>query len=256
MAPIKFEENIKEKLEQRSIQPSSNAWQSLEQKLNADDKKRIKNKFWWFGVAASVIGLLFIIQQFVGIDNTNQAIPAIIVESERDTFNNPKESPIVVKETKQAAPKRPEVINVNRKPHTDVSYKTVNNNRKTKQKTPIKAPVTAKNEEKPKALKAAKITEVDVTASIANVADSLNNSDTQITAIESSGTEVEVLLNAATKDVQLSDINKTMNTVSIDANALLEDVETELPPSMRGQLFKVIEKNFKTVKTAVVTRNK
>ena len=96
MAPIKFEENIKEKLERRSLQTSVDAWQSLEQKLNAADKKRHKNKFWWFGIAASVIGLLFILQQFTSFDSSNQVTPTIISESEDNILNKAIESPLII----------------------------------------------------------------------------------------------------------------------------------------------------------------
>jgi len=46
MAPIKFEENIREKLEQRTIEPSIQAWESLEQRLNTDEKKQSKICFY------------------------------------------------------------------------------------------------------------------------------------------------------------------------------------------------------------------
>jgi len=255
MAPIKFEENIREKLEQRSLQPSTNAWQSLEQKLNADTKKRNKNKFWWFGIAAGFIGLLFIVQQFVSINNTNQVIPTIIVESESDTLNKQIEAPLVIEEPLQVVQAQPEEAPTNIKSNTASAFVTTANSAKTKEQASLKVSVIAKNEDTPSVLKTEIISEDDVTTSIANVTDPLPNNVTQITALETSGSEIEALLKAATKDIQLSDNNKTIKAVSIDANALLEDVETEMPPSLRGQLFKVIEKNFKAAKTAIATRN-
>ncbi|MBT8296363.1 MAG: hypothetical protein KJO51_08095, partial [Gramella sp.] len=52
MAPIKFEEHIKDKLEQREIQPSAGSWDTLSSRLNASEK-RSGNK-WWLPAAAAV----------------------------------------------------------------------------------------------------------------------------------------------------------------------------------------------------------
>jgi len=255
MAPIKFEENIKEKLEQRSLQPSTNAWQSLEQKLNVDDKKRNKNKFWWFGIAASVIGLLFIIQQFVNINSPNQAIPAIIVESETNIISTQINTPLIIEETQQVAQESSEDTQLNQKVNMISSNKMAHEKRKSTQQSPIKVSVIAKNENKQSLSKVATVLKDDVMFSLADITESSPNDVNEIAVSETSVSEIDALLNAATMDIQSSDSNKTMNTVSIDANTLLEDAETEMPPSLRGQLFKTIEKNFKTVKTAVATRN-
>lgn len=255
MAPIKFEENIKEKLEQRSLQPSADAWQSLEQKLNAAHKKRHKNKFWWFGIAASVIGVLIIIQQFTSFDSTNQVTPTVISESEDNILNNAIESLLIIEETQQVVQEQSEDTPLTQKLNTTSSNKTVHEKHKVKQQSPIKVSVIAKSEDTPSHLQVAKVSKEDVVVSLTNISDASPNDVNEIAASETGVSEIEALLNAATKDIQLSDQNKTINTVSIDANTLLEDVETEMPPSLRGQLFKTIEKNFKTVKTAVATRN-
>ena len=34
MAPIKFEENLRDKLEERSLQPSANSWSKLSDRLD------------------------------------------------------------------------------------------------------------------------------------------------------------------------------------------------------------------------------
>ena len=69
MAPIKFEEHVKEKLDEREIQPSTGSWDQLDSRLN-NSKKSSGNK-WWVSAAAAVIvlliaGLIFINQQKQG----------------------------------------------------------------------------------------------------------------------------------------------------------------------------------------------
>ncbi|MFD2822081.1 hypothetical protein ACFS5M_00265 [Lacinutrix iliipiscaria] len=253
MAPIKFEENIKEKLEQRSLQPSANAWQNLEQKLNVEAKKRQKNKFWWFGIAACIIGLLFVFQQFVSLNKTNDYGTPILVESESDTLNNRAKPSLSLEETPKVVEENPEEISVDLKFNKPASNTTRTKNHIVKQDLTQKVAVTKNTEKIPAETKASINFKGEDVATVTPVINPSENKDTLIAASETSDLKIEALLNAAKKDIQLN--NGTLNSISIDANALLEDVETEMPPSLRGQLFKVIEKNFKTAKTAVANRN-
>lgn len=254
MAPIKFEENLREKLEKRSLEPSDTAWQSLEQKLNTDSKKQNKNKFWWFGVAASFIGLLFVAQQFITLDNSNNVDLPIVVETENEIIVNPIESPLIIKESQEVVQEQLKETPIKKKQNRVATNKTLAENKKEKQKSPIAVAVITKKKEAPKTLNDLIISKGAIVASVVKAIDPLEKEETQITALETSESEIDALLNAANKSIQLTD-NTTINTVSVDANTLLEDVETEMPPTLRGQLFKVIEKNFKTAKTAVATRN-
>lgn len=58
MEPNKFEEEIRNKLNEREIQPSAAAWTKLEGMLSAEDKPR--RRFPWWYVAASVLGFLLV----------------------------------------------------------------------------------------------------------------------------------------------------------------------------------------------------
>ena len=48
MAPIKFEENIKDKLEKRIIDPSVNSWNKLSDRLDKHKDGSNNKKIWWF----------------------------------------------------------------------------------------------------------------------------------------------------------------------------------------------------------------
>ena len=56
MAPIKFEEDIRDKLAERRIEPSLGSWDKLSAQLDQDSKGR--PKFWWLAVAASFLELV------------------------------------------------------------------------------------------------------------------------------------------------------------------------------------------------------
>ena len=45
MAPIKFEDNIKDKLENRRLKPSLDAWDSLSKRLDNQDKRKATDLF-------------------------------------------------------------------------------------------------------------------------------------------------------------------------------------------------------------------
>ena len=79
MAPIKYEEDIKNRLDKRTIKPSVKSWDTLSQRLDSEEKKNNKKGFWWLGIAASVIGVLLVSNFFLNIETTNN-INTIVVE--------------------------------------------------------------------------------------------------------------------------------------------------------------------------------
>jgi len=253
MAPIKFEENIKDKLEKRTMEPSVNAWQHLEQQLNADAKKQNNSKYWWFGIAAGFIGLLFVVQQFRNVGATRNMVSPVVVESEKETKIESITNPININESEK---KLKETIIKKSTIQKQNSIATTNSkaeSRKEKEQAPF---VIAQKEvkEAPKVLNNVKISKDEVVASVVTIEKASENEEVQIAVLKTSESEIDALLLAAKNSIQLND-NTNIKTVRVDANALLENVETEMPPSLRGQIFKVIEKNLKTATTAVATRN-
>ncbi|MEO8934553.1 MAG: hypothetical protein ABI295_09605, partial [Xanthomarina sp.] len=78
MAPIKFEENMKEKLEKRTLQPSTQAWDKLSGKLQADTKKASSKTIWWLGIAASFVGILFMVNVFFTTSRSGNNTPVLV----------------------------------------------------------------------------------------------------------------------------------------------------------------------------------
>ncbi|WP_452231954.1 hypothetical protein [Lacinutrix sp. MEBiC02595] len=263
MAPIKFEENIREKLERRTLESSENAWESLEQRLNADEKKPSKNTFLWFGIAASVIGLLFVVTQFVTLDTTNSTVLPIVVDAENETSTNPSPTSEIILEIQEVVQEQVQTSE-NKKINTIPTNSSITENtvRKTIQNQKIKQPlvrnsaITNSAKKESKVLSVIGIAEEEVIASVVKTEGILGKKESQIvsTNLKTTDSEIEALLQTANKKMQLS-TNSSVKSIEVDANTLLEDAETELPPSLRGKLFKVIEENFKTATTAVATRN-
>jgi len=219
--------------------------------------------FLWFGIAASVIGFLFVVSQFVTLDTTSSNVSPIVVDAEMETIINPSQTSEILQESQEVVQeqvKTSEKKKLNTMPtNNSVAENTV---RKTIQNQKIKQPIVNKKAIASNAEKASKdistigITQDEVIASVVKTEGVLGSKESQIvsTSLETTDSEIESLLQTANKKMQLSADNG-VQSIAVDANALLEDAETEMPPSLRGKLFRVIEENFKTATTAVATRN-
>ena len=60
MEPNKIEEQFKELLNSRELQPSDKAWDRLDAMLSVAEEKKTKRSFGWLYMAASIIGFLFV----------------------------------------------------------------------------------------------------------------------------------------------------------------------------------------------------
>ncbi|MGR7812352.1 hypothetical protein [Lacinutrix undariae] len=269
MAPIKFENTIKETLEKREISPSEASWDKLNAQLDADEKRSKRKLFLWFGVAASVVGVILVSSIFFKTSTFKNESP-VIVNSEVKIIKE-KQTPVVVNDivtqektaivTKESTKKATEDIN------------------KILIKTPSKVNAVAEVDAV-KIIKSAittseNITEKTVNNTIATVkrptkiAPVLNTDDfetlkvkTVIAQIESlqgnkgsvSDAELDALLKSAENEIFKNRLyNET--TKMVDANSLLQDVEAELQDSFRTRVFESLKSTFKTVKTAVAERN-
>ena len=100
MAPIKFEEHIKERLEERTLKPSDASWQTLANRLDTEEKHKNKTVYWWIGIAASIAILIAVTLPFFNND-TNTTLPVLVDVEEESTKKEPlkKDIPLdIIKE--------------------------------------------------------------------------------------------------------------------------------------------------------------
>lgn len=109
----KFDQNIREKLANRRIQPSVSAWERMSEQLDAVEKKNHRKWFLYIGYAASILILvsLFFILEFKSSDNETILKDVFVKESIDTTLMRPNRMELV--------PKSKEVIVQN-----DVEFKT------------------------------------------------------------------------------------------------------------------------------------
>ena len=80
MAPIKFEENLKDKLEKRTLSPTSESWSKLSERLDAEEKKSKNPIFWWLSIAAGLIIMIAVSVHFFKSNYTNNTLPKMVDE--------------------------------------------------------------------------------------------------------------------------------------------------------------------------------
>lgn len=253
MAPNKFENNIKKTLEERQIQPSSIAWNQLSDSLDKADRKTSNRYLWFIGIAASIIGVLFLVntfQPFQSIENT--ASPSLVntnsetdLETKNESETNAIADNVEVESTSVEGESDDEIENN----ITAVSNKNLIASSK---KTLKISEAFVDKSEKIKNVQNNSIVTTDLKNTPKNTF-AQSDVGTGITKA-SLNSEVDTLLKQAKSKVSTLAVSKE-NTNSINANSLLEDVELDLEKSFRDKVFETLKTNFSVVKSAVADRN-
>ena len=259
MAPIKFEEQLKEKLEKRSLQPSADAWTKLSERLD-DDNKRTKTPWiTWLSIAAGVIILLSVLVQTFGSKSDQEVVPQMVNEDTIEQMETKEQLPAtnnneaidlvaeddsenVVNETPSKSEVTKELIN------SGALKKSQPKEQLAEQATP-EVP-SEKKDDSMKDLQKTLINEMQINKDA--VAKALNELPKDRAA--ATDREVDSLLKLASKELVKDNLLKDASK-TVDAQSLLEDVEDEMGQSFRSKVYEVLKDGYKTVKTAVVQRN-
>jgi len=262
MAPIKFEENLKEKIEERTIQPSEASWDVLAKRLDNQDKRKSKTVYFWVGIAASIVGVALVATLFFNNSEFENSTPAIVdtetkEEQLKEEVLNPVESE---KEVNTVAVEQVEDI----KRSTKKTISTQKNGAVVPKSTKIVSPnttviikeavaaTTTNEQEKVKHLETPLNSLEFEKAKINDVVDEIKKLNLEDVTV--SNVEIDSLLKQAEREILKNRLyNETTRTVSADA--LLQDVEDELEQSFRAKVFDALKNSFDTVKTAVAERN-
>lgn len=256
MAPVKFEEHIKNKLEQRAIKPSETAWNTLAEKLDAQDKKKSNTTYLWFGVAASIVIVIMVSNSIFNksmLPDENKAIQVVTSEDknqqnkEEIIDNNPIVEDVIVAEIEE-----PTVIEAKKTEQSNISHQqkvaevktTTNQNTKDLEYNRIAFNTDYKTKNEIKESERITSENAFVQVDIKSKTDSSENLDS----------EIEALLSKAQKDVSTKTaISKEKS--KINPEGLLEEVEFDLDQSFRDKVFQKLKTSYKKVSTAVAHRN-
>lgn len=252
MAPIKFEENIKDKLEKRTIEPSDNTWSKLSEKLDAHEGKSNNKFIWWIGIAASLVGVFLITTLFFKTGEGEVVLPTLVESPVEDTieieeslleeYKNVEKEVIVSNE--DDIEKAPTVLKDKIKKPLIVKKKNIY---KSNQEVLV---AISKEESRDNELNSSDVISTQQVINEAIVKNTKQEKKDKITL----DSEIESLLESAQKDL-LANTLKSIKTKTVDAKSLLADVETDLEESFRDKVFNTLVSGYNTVKTAVASRN-
>lgn len=235
MEPNNIENQIKEKLNSREIQPSAQAWDRLDAMLTVAEEKKTKRSFFSFkyiGIAASVLvfvtlGLFFFNQKNTMIEPQNSVVNTEIKKENTEETIPTEQNSILIKE------KNSEVIVSNEK------MTTRNPKPETRNSQPAFNEVSIINQN-----------QEEVIANQEVVLPKTEEKTIKKTTI----VDVDELLASVEKD-RKTNIKINKSDIKVDAKSLLSEVDTELDMSFREKVLNTVSKNYKSVKEAVVNRN-
>ncbi|MDY7396520.1 hypothetical protein UMM65_14810 [Aureibaculum sp. 2210JD6-5] len=253
MAPNKFEQHIKEELNKREIQPKVSSWDKISQKLDKPQKQR-KPKYLWWGIAASFAGLIIISTIYFNAKKSNMDGNSTIVDTDKDSIeikSDIYDKAIESSEENQIADtpidKQNNIKELLDK-NTKIKSERPNGNPQKNAITevaivnPQMGVVTNNDISNQEELIQQKIAEV-----VAKV-ENLEQNHKTLTDLE-----VDSLILQAQKEILQNKLFRQNQTV--DAMALLNEVEDELDKPLKDQLFDLLKKGIFESRNAIAARN-
>jgi len=239
MEPNNFEKDFREKLNQRKIEPSNNAWDRLDAMLSVVEEKKPekKSKRKWLYIAASFIGFLLVGTLFFNQNkNTAEPTKTVVVEkeTEKDSITKPilNEVDSIKTESVIAEKTSEESLNKKEKTNPEASGQISNKSIKNESNQVAESSIVIKNNQEKQS--------TDNETVIAEIAKQDN---------------VDQLLETAETKILAENAVKSKSKIKINSNNLLDQVDGELELSFREKMISKINKSYHTVKVAVENRN-
>lgn len=255
MAPIKFEEKIKEKLAKRRIEPSQNSWGRLSQKLDDQDKSSNKSIVWWLGIAASLVGVFLISTLFFNNNEGDIVLPTVVETPINDVPKIEEEGAEinVIAEYEKKSVKE-NMASSDKSEQNFVKQKRINeatNSNRNAQKSGVVAynAIENKNDKNRDVINSVPIIEKSNNQGIVAQVKDFEEEKYLVT-----DAEITSLLLSAQSDLEISQNAKDTN-FAVDSNSLLQDVEADLDQSFRDKMFNTLISGYNTIRLAVTERN-
>ena len=219
MKPNKIDNQIREKLNAREIQPSAQAWDRLDAMLAVSEEKKSKKGYGWFFVAASTIlffGLGFLLFNSNETIEINNSIPIVTtINEEMDTVETNETNEISFENAKPVLVQN----------EVNISKKELRN------------------------IKSIKTEELIKEGNI--IQENLTPNTYKYVSPENLLAEVQTGEKVITSDKKISPKTK----MKVDANSLLTNVEKELDENYRETTLDKLNRKFQDAKSALANRN-
>jgi len=257
-----FDQNIKNKLKNRTIKPSDNAWNLLSDKLEAQENKKSYKAYWWLGIAASIVGILFFTIKGFDTNPAENNMPIIVDSHVEEKVDN--QDIIKVETLEIVNPVIDDKMQLNAlesQPIAEVKKESINQSETNKilivksatniNKSLVEVDensISTSNEVKTVEPSTVSFEEQKIQEVIAQIMGLENDNETVTDA------EIEQLLEHAEKQIKLKRLYDE-STSTVDANSLLQSVEDDLEQSFREKVLKALQSNYETIRVAVSERN-
>ena len=225
MKPNKIDNQIREKLNAREVQPSAQAWDRLDAMLAVSEEKKPKKGYGWFFVAASTIlffGLGFFLFNSNETKEINNSNPIVT------TINEVMDSTEANKINQISVEKEQHVLVQN-----EENYSKTQKNKKSKETNELIKP------------------ENDLEEKITPNSQLQTPNSYKYVSPENLLAEVQTGEKVITSDKKISPKAK----MKVDANSLLTNVEKELDENHRETTLDKLNRKFKDAKSALANRN-
>jgi hypothetical protein len=238
MEPNKLDNQIKEKLDSRTIQPSAQAWDRLEVILNAAEKP--KRSYSWLYIAANFVGFLLIATVFFSQSE------ALI---DPDKTNSIIQNPILLEKDQVSM--------------DEIDKKNTSNKKDAMQSVSAAGIVSQKQFSKGYN-KAAMKQEVLIIKKentenqvVQNAKAIINQKNEQIANSEiRNASNVDANLQLLLLEQSANKVIASRNSsIQVNANKLLAQLDNELQLSFMGKVMSKVNKNYQLVKVVVNNRN-
>lgn len=241
----KLEKHIKDKLEERQIAPSPEAWEKIASQLSTAPQKR-KRTWYPLAIAASFLGIVLVAYLFFTAESAKEMQPQVVEGNQRIEYVEEIQGESTIVQEEPIKEQDGWVENALPPQHKGESNDAVEDvlsseERELALQTP-KTPINNELEQPTDQLIALKVEEV-----VAQV-EFLEHQKQEV-----SDAEVDSLLRRAQRQI-LTDKLFTQSG-SVDAMSLLAEVEDELDESFRDQIFDALKDGYLKLRTAVADRN-
>ncbi|UMB52655.1 hypothetical protein MKD41_09940 [Lutibacter sp. A64] len=250
MEPYKFEEDIKNKLEKRTIKPTASSWNKLDASLNSKERKKGVKAWYFLAVAVCVVGVLLMVSIFFK-DDVNNTTPTIVTipvsETEEDSGTVVVDNNVKILDTLQ-----------NNNSLENSESLIVDTLKDKKIKSGMQQNEVLVDSKKIKLQNIEEIAvvvtveEEKIEALISEIEDLKSKNHTFNTTVTDS--DIDQLLKEAQLAIEFEKLYKE-NTKIVDAYKLLQDVEDDIDRSTRVKFLETLRLNYENLKTMIAQRN-
>ena len=237
MEPNKLDLEIKQKLDDRKIQPSAQAWDRLSAKLDVVEKTKSKRNYKWIYIAASFVGFLLIGTVFFTVldaEIIDNNLPAVVLEQKKDV-NNSDES---------------KANNPNVSPRS-IQNKALNEPQFIANNSIKKQSIELLNKEDTVSI----INQSQENNAVVNAESSNSESVSKNKYISAERLLAEISNNKVEKPSSNRPMERYKSGIAVNPNSLLINAESELNQSFRETAIERINKNYNSIKAVLANRN-